>query len=111
MSRIFQWALAALAVVTVSIAPAKAQDDAAWKAIVEKAKTQTLVLVYQENKAFDTLTEAFTKDTGVKVQTTIARPTIILPRVKTEQSNGQYLWDVWWSITANMVNVAAPASG
>lgn len=109
MSRIFQWALAALAVVTVSIAPAKAQDDAAWKAIVEKAKTQTLVLVYQENKAFDTLTEAFTKDTGVKVQTTIARPTIILPRVKTEQSNGQYMWDVWWSITANMVNVAAPA--
>ena len=29
--------------------------------------------------------------------------------MKTEQSNGQYLWDIWWATTSNMVSVAAPA--
>ena len=110
MSRILTGALVALATLVFSLDTVFAQDgDAAWKAIVEKAKSQTLIVVYQDNKAFDTLLEEFTKTTGVKVQATVARPTIILPRVKTEQTNGQYLWDVWWSITANMVNVAAPA--
>jgi iron(III) transport system substrate-binding protein len=89
--------------------PAQAQQDAAWAATLAKAKTQKLVLVNQEGKAFDVLLDAFTKKFGIQVDQTVARPTIILPRVKTEQANGQYVWDVWWATTSNMVGVAAPA--
>ena len=110
MRKILTGALSALAVFAFSLSAGFAQDgDAAWRATVEKAKGQTLVVVYSDNKAFDTIVEEFTKKYGIKVQSTVSRPTVILPRVKTEQNNGQYLWDVWWSITANMVNVAAPA--
>jgi ABC-type Fe3+ transport system substrate-binding protein len=83
--------------------------DAQWAATLAKAKAQKLVLVNQEGKAFDTLIEEFTKKFGIAVDQTVARPTIILPRVKTEQANGQYVWDVWWATTSNMVSVAAPA--
>ena len=104
------WILGVLASFFVMSGTAFAQDgDAAWKAILEKAKSQKLVMVYQENKAVDEILEEFTKKFGIKVESTTARPTVILPRVKTEQSNGQYLWDIWWAITANMVNVASPA--
>ena len=103
-------ALGAFVAFTFGLQSALAQDgDAAWKATVKKAKDQTLVLVYSDNKAFDTIVEEFTQRYGIKVQSTVSRPSVILPRVRTEQNNGQYLWDVWWSITANMVNVAAPA--
>jgi iron(III) transport system substrate-binding protein len=103
------WVLCDLAIVAVSSGTVAAQDDAAWKTILEKAKTQKLVMVYQENNAVEPMLEAFTKKFGIEVEATVARPTVILPRVKTEQGNGQYLWDVWWAITANMVNVASPA--
>src|SRR6185503_4342823 len=91
-------------------APVLAQTpQAAWKATLEKAKGQTLVMNNQGNKAFDTLVETFSKKFGIKVEATVARPSSLVARVKTEQSNGQYGWDVWWAITSNMVNVAAPA--
>jgi iron(III) transport system substrate-binding protein len=103
-------ALSAAILLSAVSGTAFAQNAGAeWDATVAKAKAQTLVLVYSDNKSFDTIVEEFTKKTGIKVQSTVSRPTVILPRVKTEQNNGQYLWDVWWSITANMVNVAAPA--
>jgi iron(III) transport system substrate-binding protein len=110
MSRVRAGVLGAVAIFALGPSAALAQSgDGAWTATIQKAKEQTLVLVYSDNKAFDTIVEEFTKKYGVKVQSTVARPTVILPRVKTEQTNGQYLWDVWWSITANMVNVAAPS--
>lgn len=110
MSSIKRRMLGALAVLLAFPAVAEAQgSDADWNATIAKAQGQTLVVVYSDNKAFDTIIEEFTKQTGIKIQATVSRPSVILPRVKTEQNNGQYLWDVWWSITANMVNVAAPA--
>ena len=110
MSPIKHRVLGALALLLAFPAVAQAQSaDADWAATLAKAKSQTLVAVYSDNKAFDTIVEDFTKQTGIKVEATVSRPTVILPRVKSEQTNGQYLWDVWWSITANMVNVAAPA--
>lgn len=102
--------LSALALLLAFPPIAQAQNaDADWKVTLAKAQTQTLVVVYSDNQAFDPIIEEFTKKYGIRVQSTISRPSVILPRVKAEQSNGQYLWDVWWSITANMVNVAAPA--
>lgn len=110
MSRVMHWVLGALALLCASTNVVQAQaGDPVWDATLAKAKTQTLVMVYREGKAVDRMLEAFTKKFGIKVEATVARPTVILPRVKTEQANGQYLWDVWWAITANMVNVAAPS--
>lgn len=103
-------ALAAFALLLAGASVAHAQNaDAEWNATLAKAKSQTLVLVNQGSPAFDKMLEAFTKKFGIKVDATVARPTIILPRVKTEQGNGQYLWDIWWATTSNMTSVAAPA--
>jgi ABC-type Fe3+ transport system substrate-binding protein len=100
-------AAAALALLPV---PAGAQNaDAEWNATLAKARTQTLVMVNQGSPSYDNMIAAFTKKFGIEVEATVARPTVILPRVKTEQANGQYLWDVWWATTSNMVSVAAPA--
>jgi len=102
--------LGVLAALLAFPAIAEAQNaDAEWKATLAKAKTQTLVLVNQGSPAYDKMLEAFTKKFGIKVDATVARPTVILPRVKTEQANGQYLWDIWWATTSNMTSVAAPA--
>jgi ABC-type Fe3+ transport system substrate-binding protein len=83
--------------------------DAIWNATLAKAKTQTLVMVNQGGPGFDKTIEAFTKKFGIKVEATVARPTVILPRVKTEQANGQYVWDLWWATTSNMTGTAGPA--
>jgi iron(III) transport system substrate-binding protein len=53
--------------------------------------------------------EAFTKKFGIEVDASVGRPSTVVHRVKTEQDNGQYVSDIWWAITSNMVNVAAPA--
>jgi ABC-type Fe3+ transport system substrate-binding protein len=111
MVRIPAWMAAAAALACALGGPALAQQgaDAQWAATLAKAKTQKLVLVNQEGKAFDVLIEEFTKKFGIPVDQTVARPTQVVPRVKTEQANGQYVWDVWWATTSNMVSVAAPA--
>jgi iron(III) transport system substrate-binding protein len=104
--------LFALGAVALALAPAAvmAQSaDVVWKQTLEKAKTQTLVLTNQGNKAFDTVLEEFAKKFGIKVDATVSRPSQALSRIRTEQNNGQYLWDVWWAITGNMSTVAAPA--
>ncbi len=101
--------LGALAVIALPLVADAQSGNAEWSATLERAKGQTLVLVHQESPSFDETLETFTKQFGIKVDATVARPTVILPRVRTEQSNGQYLWDVWWATTSNMVSVAAPA--
>jgi ABC-type Fe3+ transport system substrate-binding protein len=79
------------------------------KASLAKAKGQVLTLQTQGDKAMDVLLDEFSKKFGVKVETTVSRPSATIARVRTEQTNGQYLWDIWWGITSNMVHVAAPA--
>lgn len=110
MPPMIKGALGALTLLISSQSASHAQSaDAEWNATLAKAKTQTLVMVNQGNKGFDAVIEEFTKKFGIKVDASVARPTVILPRVRTEQGNGQYLWDVWWATTSNMVGVAAPS--
>ncbi len=105
----FLWVSAALAVLAVTPAHAQSANDAEWKALVEKAKSQSLVVMDQGNDAFDKVFEAFSKKFGIKIEPTVSRPSQAVSRIQTEQKNGQYLWDIWWAITANMVSVASPA--
>lgn len=109
MIKNFLWVSAALAVLAAAPAKAQSANDAEWKALVEKAKSQSLVVMDQGNDAFDKVFEAFSKKFGIKVEPTVSRPSQAVSRIQTEQKNGQYLWDVWWAITANMVSVASPA--
>ena len=102
--------LGALAMLVTGPAASYAQNaDMTWDATLAKARSQTLVMVNQGSRGFDKTIEAFTRKFGIKVDATVARPTVILPRVKTEQSSGQYLWDLWWATTSNMTGTAGPA--
>jgi iron(III) transport system substrate-binding protein len=110
MSHCKLWALGAITLMLLAPAGAGAQDaQAVWKQTLEKAKGQTLVVNNQGNTAFDNVLDAFSKKFGIKVDATVSRPSQAISRMRTEQNNGQYLWDVWWAITANMATVASPA--
>ena len=82
------------------------QDD--WKATIAKAKGQTLDVAVQANDSFDLIFAEFTKEFGIKVRPTVGRPSSTLSRMRTEQKNGQFVWDLWWGGSSNMVNNAAP---
>jgi iron(III) transport system substrate-binding protein len=103
------WSIALVALSLAAPNSAQAQGvPAGWSDILEKAKTETLVMHNQGNAAFDAVVEAFTKKFGIKVDVTVSRPSQALTRVQLEQKNGSYLGDVWWAITGLMTTVAAP---
>jgi len=99
--------IAALALVPWAAAAQSWQDE--WKALQERARGQTLMVTHQPNDSIPLVFEEFTKKTGIKVETTVSRPSSTLARMQTEQRNGQHVWDLWWGGTSNMVNNAAPA--
>jgi len=80
-----------------------------WKATIEKAKGQTLTAMVAGEEAYQLILNEFSKKYGIKTENTVSRPSSALARIRTEQKNGQYLWDIWMGGTSNMVNSAAPA--
>lgn len=104
------WAVGILAVLLCVSGTLRAQNSAdSWQQTLEKAKSQKLIVNNQGNPAFDTAFEAFTKKFGIKVESTVTRPSAAITRIQTEQKNGLYLADVWWAITGVMTSVASPA--
>lgn len=105
--------LMAAAVVGVAVAwaaPGSAQMwQDKWNATLAKAKTQTLILTQHGNDAVPLVVDVFEKKYGIKVDVSAQRPSRALARIRTEQKNGQYLWDIWLAATSNMTNIAAPA--
>ncbi len=91
------------------VAPAAFAQGADWQQILDKAKTQKLVIINQGSPAYDATIDAFSKKFGIKVDATVARPSAVVARVQTEQKNGLFLADVWWSITGQMTSIAGPA--
>ncbi len=100
--------LAAIGLFMSGVAGAQNPQEV-WKATQAKAKGQVLTFQSQGGKSMDTLLVEFTKKFGIRVETTVSRPSATIARVRTEQNNGQFIWDLWWGITSNMVHVAAPA--
>jgi ABC-type Fe3+ transport system substrate-binding protein len=110
MTRLGTWLLGMLALIAAAPSAANAQSaPAEWQQVLDKAKTQTLVMINQGNPAFDAAIDAFTKKYGIKVEATVSRPSMAITRLQTEQKNGRYLADMWWAITGLMTSVAAPA--
>ncbi len=99
--------LAALMVGAGSAAAQNAPQN--WDALVAKAKTEKLVLTQHGNDGIPPLLAAFEKKYGIKIEQTVARPSQMLSRIRTEQTNGLYQWDIWIAATSNMTGIAAPA--
>lgn len=104
---LFRFSAAACALLGAAAFAQNPQD--AWRATQAKARGQVLAFQTQGDKAMDIMLDEFSKKFGVKVEITVSRPSATIARVRTEQTNGQFLWDLWWGITSNMVHVAAPA--
>jgi len=109
MSRIKAWVLGLCMLVLAAPAALAQGAPDGWQQILDKAKTQKLVLINQGNPAFDALLDTFSKKFGIRVEATVARPSSVVTRVQTEQKNGLFLVDVWWSITGQMTSIASPA--
>lgn len=91
--------------------PVLAQDwRAEWQKTVEEANGSELKLVVQPNPGFEQVIAVFKeKYPDIKVTYTNANPSAFAPRLITEQKNGLFAWDVWWSSASNMNFVALPA--
>src|SRR5262249_59101930 len=53
----------------------------------------------------------FEKDYGIRVEATPGRPDAVIPKILTEQQNGQYNWDVLIQPVNNVRLVLEPAHG
>ncbi|MCD6074710.1 MAG: ABC-type Fe3+ transport system periplasmic component [Rhodospirillales bacterium] len=109
MLRIKTWLLGICVLVLTAPAALAQTAPAGWQQILDKAKTQKLVIINQGSPAYDATLDAFSKKFGIKVDATVARPSAATARVRTEQKNGLFLADVWWSITGQMTSIAVPA--
>jgi len=104
--------IAAILVAAISV-PSSQQAQAqstqeALQTMAVGAKGQPLAIVHAEGGAFNEVLDIFSKKYGIEVQETVSRPSSILARIRTEQKNGQFVWDAWMGGTSNMVNEAAP---
>lgn len=110
MLRARNLAFGILALMSIAPGTLSAQNAPdAWQQILDKAKTQKLVITNQGSPAYDAALDAFSKKFGIKVDATVARPTAVVARIQTEQRNSMFLADVWWSITGQMTSIASPA--
>ncbi len=89
--------------------PLAAQAQDAWKDLTARIKGQTINAVVAGEEAYVIVLNQFGQKYGVDIQTTVSRPSVALSRIKTEQQNGQFVWDIWMGGTSNMVNEGVPA--
>ncbi|WP_105383973.1 ABC transporter substrate-binding protein [Neorhizobium alkalisoli] len=88
--------LAAFAVAAVVAGPVFAQD-AEWDKVVEAAKKEGTVTVYNSQLGapnFVAVTESFQKKHGIKVESLDVRASELTERLRSEQAAGRYLADI-----------------
>src|SRR5262245_2178822 len=103
-------ALVLMAFAAQGPAQAQAQDwKADWDATVAKAKGQTFNIIVAGEEAWQIVVAEFGKKFGIDARPTVMRPSQAIPRLNSEQKNGQFVWDAWVGGTSNMVNEAVPA--
>jgi len=103
--------IAAILAITLTL-PVTAQAQAwqdEWKATIERAKSQTLTAMVAGEEAYQLTLAEFSRKFGIKTEATVARPSVAIARIQTEQKAGQFNWDLWMGGTSNMVNSASPA--
>ena len=102
---------AALAVATAPAVAAPA-SDADWAKIVAAAKQEgKIVISHFTDAGMEPVLRQFEKDYGIRVEATPGRPDAVIPKILTEQQNGQYNWDVLLQPVNNVRLVLEPAHG
>lgn len=87
-------------------------SDAEWQKIVAAAKQEGKVVVSHFTDAgMDPVLRQFEKDYGIRVEASPGRPDAVIPKILTEQQNGQYNWDVLLQPVNNVRLVLEPAHG
>src|SRR5262249_3550221 len=94
-------------------ATAQQQDwQQEWADTLAQAQGQPLALTVHGIEGHEAVVREFQKRfPDIKVELTVSNPSIIAPRIVTEQRNGIFAWDSWWAATANMNNIVLPAGG
>jgi ABC-type glycerol-3-phosphate transport system substrate-binding protein len=106
------WLAAAVLVAAAAPACAAPVSDADWQKIVAAAKQEgKIVISYFTDTGMEPVLRQFEKDTGIKVQATPGRPDAVVPKILTEQQNGQYNWDLLLQPVNNVRLVLEPAHG
>ncbi|HZU05412.1 MAG TPA: hypothetical protein VFB73_05525 [Chloroflexota bacterium] len=84
-----------------------------WNRVLEAAKQEgKVVVVTHTDLLYRQLLERFRqKYPDLQVEHVAIRPSEFAPKVITEQQNGVFGYDVWISLTSNMVEVVLPAGG
>jgi ABC-type Fe3+ transport system substrate-binding protein len=77
--------------------------------LAAKAKGQKLQVFTAGEDAWGLMLGVFGKKFDIDVDQNVARPSVALSRIRTEQKSGQFVWDLWMGGTSNMVNAAVPA--
>lgn len=109
MSHVRIWIVVLVALMLTVSGTVRAQSvPDGWQQVLDKGKSQKLIVVNQGNPAFDAAFAEFTKKFGIKVESSVTRPSAAITRIQTEQKNGLYLADLWWSLTGVMTSVASP---
>ena len=94
--------------------PARAADvtPAQWDKIVAAAKAEgTVVISHFTDSGIDPVLRLFEQKYGIKVEANPGRPDQVIPKILTEQKNGQFNWDVLLQPVNNVRLVLEPAGG
>lgn len=105
------WLAAAWLAAAVPVAAAPA-SDADWQKIVAAAKQEgKLVISHFTDAGIEPVLRQFEKEYGIRVEASPGRPDAVVPKILTEQRNGQFNWDVLLQPTNNVRLVLEPAHG
>jgi ABC-type Fe3+ transport system substrate-binding protein len=103
---------AMLLLAIVSPAFAAPASDAAWEKIVVAAKQEGKVVISHFTDAgMEPVLRQFEKEYGIRVEASPGRPDAVIPKILTEQQNGQFNWDVLLQPVNNVRLVLEPAHG
>jgi iron(III) transport system substrate-binding protein len=93
--------------------PPAAGADANWNQLVAAAQAErTLVLATHAGSGYEQFVQAAKEALPMlEIQGTTMKASDFVPRVVTEQQNGQYLWDVHVGPLSNIFTVLTPAGG
>lgn len=95
---------------TAAAAPAFAQSDLE-KLVAAAKKDGSLVVSHFTDAAIEPILRKFEQKFGVKVEASAGRPSSVIPKLLTEQKNGQYNWDILLQPVNNVRLVLEPAGG
>jgi ABC-type Fe3+ transport system substrate-binding protein len=113
VARLFGF-LSTLTLLAVAM-PAFSQTEATpeqWDKIVAAAKGEgKIVISHFTDRGFEPILKQFTEKYGIRVEASPGRPDSVIPKIVTEQQNGQYNWDVLLQPVNNVRLVLAPAGG